>query len=73
MAIKLKPKFWQARRNYANQMIYLKRYDIAVEQLNEALNIVKSEENPYLNVMRGQAFYEKAILCRNIITRIMFF
>ncbi len=61
MAIKLKPKFWQARRNYARQMIYLKRFDIAIEQLNEALKIVKSEENPDLNVMRGQAFYEKGL------------
>jgi tetratricopeptide (TPR) repeat protein len=61
MAIKLKPKFWQARRNYARQMIYLKKYDIAIEQLNEALKIVKSEENPDLNVMRGQAFYEQGL------------
>jgi tetratricopeptide (TPR) repeat protein len=58
MAIKLNPKFWQARRNYARQMIYLKKYAIAIEQLNEALKIVKSEENPDLNTMRGQAFYE---------------
>lgn len=67
MAIKIKPQFWQARRNYARQMIYLKRYNIAIEQLNEALKIVKSKENPDLIVMRGQAFYEigqyeKAIL-----------
>ena len=61
MAIKLKPKFWQARRNYARQMIYLKRYDIVIKQLNEALKIVKSEGNSDLNVMRGQAFYEKGL------------
>lgn len=61
MAIKIKPEFWQARRNYARQMIYLKRYDIAIEQLNLALKIVKSEEYPDLNEMRGQAFYEKGL------------
>jgi tetratricopeptide (TPR) repeat protein len=59
MAIKLKPSFWQARRNYARQMIFLKKYDVAIEQLNEALKIVKSEDNPDLNVIRGQAYYEK--------------
>lgn len=58
MAIKLNPKFWQARRNYARQMLFLKKYDIAIEQLNEALKIAKSEENPDLITMRGQAFYE---------------
>jgi tetratricopeptide (TPR) repeat protein len=61
MAIKLKPKFWQARRNYARQMLFFKKYDIAIEQLNEILKIVKSEDNPDLNVMRGQAFYEKGL------------
>ena len=40
-------------------MIFLKKYDVAIEQLNEALKIVKSEDNPDLNVMRGQAYYEK--------------
>ncbi|MFK7001910.1 tetratricopeptide repeat protein [Flavobacterium oreochromis] len=61
MAIKLKPKFWQARRNYARQLIYLKRFDIAIEQLNEAIKIVKPEENPDLNLMRGQVFYGKGL------------
>jgi tetratricopeptide (TPR) repeat protein len=59
--LKLKPKFWQARRNYARQMLFFKKYDIAIEQLNEILKIVKSEDNPDLNVMRGQAFYEKGL------------
>ncbi|QYS89716.1 tetratricopeptide repeat protein [Flavobacterium davisii] len=61
MAIKLKPKYWQARRNYARLMIYLKKYDIAIGQLNEALKIAKSKENPDLNVMRGESFYEKGL------------
>lgn len=58
-AIELNPKFWQARRNYARQLIRLKQYDLAIEQLNEALELTSSEENPDLNFMRGQAFYKE--------------
>ncbi len=61
MAVKIKPSFWQARRNYARQLIFLEKYDAAIEQLNEALKIVKSEDSPDLNVMRGKAYYEKGL------------
>ena len=59
LAVKLDPKYWQARRNYARQLISLKQYDLAIEQLNQTLKLVSSETNPDLNVMRGQAYYEK--------------
>jgi tetratricopeptide (TPR) repeat protein len=59
LAVKLDPKYWQARRNYARQLINLKQYDLAIEQLNQTLKLVSSEANPDLNVMRGQAYYEK--------------
>lgn len=58
-AVKLKPKFWQARRNFARQLLILKQYDAAIEQIDSALEIVTSETNPDLNVMRGNALYEK--------------
>ncbi len=57
LAVKIAPKFWQARRNYARQLIALKQYDLAIEQLTEALKLVSSETNPDLNLMRGQANY----------------
>jgi tetratricopeptide (TPR) repeat protein len=66
-AIKLKPSFWQARRNYARLMIYNKNYQIAIDQLNQALLFTKSELNPDLNVMRGQAYYELGYYEKSII------
>lgn len=57
-AVKLDPKFWQARRNYARQLFNFKVYEKCIEQLNETLKLVSSESSPDLNVMRGQAFYK---------------
>lgn len=59
MAVKLNPKFWQARRNYARQLIVLKKYDLAITQLNEAIKLTRGKQNFYLYTMRGEAFYGK--------------
>ena len=57
-AVKLDPKFWQAKRNYARQLYNFKEYENCIEQLDKTLELVSSESNPDLNVMRGQAFYK---------------
>jgi len=57
-AVKLDPKFWQAKRNYARQLYNYKEYEKCIEQLDKTLALVSSESNPDLNVMRGQAFYK---------------
>lgn len=59
LAVKMKPEFWQARRNYARQLINLKQYDLAIEQLNEAIKLTGGKQDFYLYAMRGEAFYEK--------------
>ncbi len=58
-AVKLNPKYIQARRNYARQLIKLKQYDHAIEQLNEAIRLTSFEIDSYLYGMRGRAYYEK--------------
>jgi len=57
-AVKLDPKFWQAKRNYARQLYSLKEYEQCVEQLDRALELVSSESNPDLHQVRGQALYK---------------
>ncbi|MES2379457.1 MAG: hypothetical protein V4538_00345 [Bacteroidota bacterium] len=59
LAVKLNPKYWQARRNYARQLIVLKQYDLAIAQLNEAIKLTGGKQDFYLYAMRGEAFYEK--------------
>ncbi|MBK8368617.1 MAG: hypothetical protein IPL10_14745 [Bacteroidetes bacterium] len=57
-AVKLDPKFWQARRNYARQLFNFNEYEKCVEQLNKTLELVSGELNPDLNIMRGEALYK---------------
>lgn len=57
-AIALNPNFWQARRNYAGQLFGFKDYVNCIKHLNITLESVSSEDNPDLNVLRGQAYYE---------------
>ncbi len=59
LAVKLNPEFWQARRNYARELMVLKQYDLAIVQLNEARKLTRGKQEFYLCVMLGEAFYGK--------------
>lgn len=56
-AIEYNDKFWQAYRNRCKAYLYLKKYKLALFDINTAIRLSNKEKNPDLFVLRGQCHY----------------